>query len=252
MKEAGYGGSFLEKLWEILAEPANHPYICWQPSGLSFVIHDVQDFETYVLTKYFKHSNHNSFVRQLNMYSFVKTCNDSNYREFQNPFFQRARRDLMINIKRKASAPGASKDILQPKKVTEGMTQRQRAMIAQQQADEEAAERAKLRAEVHKTTTKQKETGLTNLMLPSPGLNGNSVTWDKENRDGGAIYLNQRSGSISLTGCTFSDNSAGFIAGAIWVGESAATLTDCTFSGNSAVSGCWHEWHVHVDSWIDT
>ena len=140
-RESGYGGSFLDKLWDILAEPTNHPYISWQPSGLSFVIHDVTDFEMHVLTKYFKHSNHNSFVRQLNMYSFVKTCNDSNYREFQNPFFQRDRKDLMANIKRKASVPGA-RDTSQPKKSSEGLTQRQRAMIAQQHADEEAAERA--------------------------------------------------------------------------------------------------------------
>ena len=47
-RELGTGGTFLEKLWEILSEPSNTPYINWQPDGLSFVIHDVKLFEANV------------------------------------------------------------------------------------------------------------------------------------------------------------------------------------------------------------
>ena len=181
-RELGTGGTFLEKLWEILSEPSNTPYINWQPDGLSFVIHDVKLFEANVLTKYFKHSNHNSFVRQLNMYSFVKTCNDSNYREFQNPLFQRERKDLMTSIKRKASAAGANskEDSNAPKKLTEGQTSRQRAMIERQQAEEEAAASAKKRAslETGSRAPRRDSFGAASMMLPSPNLQNNNVSWD--------------------------------------------------------------------------
>lgn len=182
-RELGTGGSFLEKLWEILDEPSNEPYICWQPEGLSFVILDIQDFEANVLTKYFKHSNHNSFVRQLNMYAFVKTCNDSTYREFQNPHFQRARKDLMVNIKRKASVAGAGKETAATNKLTEGQTSRQKAMLKRQEEEEEAAEAVKKRmnAGTENTTRRGKResaTGVTPLMMPSPNLHNQNVSWD--------------------------------------------------------------------------
>jgi HSF-type DNA-binding len=94
--------AFLEKLYDIMENVSLQPYISWQPDGLSFLIKDVQAVSEFVLPYYFKHNNIQSFVRQLNMYNFSKTRHDSNYREFRQPLFQRGRRDLLSDIKRKS------------------------------------------------------------------------------------------------------------------------------------------------------
>jgi hypothetical protein len=93
--------AFLEKLYDILEDISLESYISWQPDGQSFLIRDVNSVSELVLPHYFKHNNIQSFVRQLNMYSFTKTRHDSNYREFRQPLFQRGRRDLLSIIKRK-------------------------------------------------------------------------------------------------------------------------------------------------------
>ena len=96
--------AFLQKLMDMLSAAEYSEYIAWQPSGHAFLIKDVQKLEEIVLQNYFKHSNLQSFIRQLNMYSFSKTCHDPNYREFANPMFMRGRRDLLSQIKRKAQS----------------------------------------------------------------------------------------------------------------------------------------------------
>lgn len=98
--------AFLEKLYEILENPELESHIAWQPDGLSFLIKQPNTFSETILPNYFKHNNIQSFVRQLNMYSFTKTRHDSNYREFRQPNFQKGRRDLLALIKRKTQ--GAS------------------------------------------------------------------------------------------------------------------------------------------------
>jgi len=94
--------AFLEKLYEILSDSSNEPYIAWRPDGTAFLIKKVSEVQEIVLPKYFKHSNLQSFVRQLNMYNFAKTCHDPTYREFRNAYFIRGRRDLLTLIRRKA------------------------------------------------------------------------------------------------------------------------------------------------------
>jgi hypothetical protein len=95
--------AFLEKLFGILDEksPYNH-LIAWQPDGESFIIKKVHEFSEIVLPKYFKHSNIQSYIRQLNMYGFSKTRHDSTHREFTHKLFRRGRRDLLSLIKRKS------------------------------------------------------------------------------------------------------------------------------------------------------
>eukprot|EP01031_Cornospumella_fuschlensis_P024915 gene24915-30101_t len=95
--------AFLEKLFDILDD--NSPYshlISWQPDGASFIIKKVHEFSETVLPKYFKHSNIQSYIRQLNMYGFSKTRHDSNHREFTHKMFRKGRRDLLPLIKRKS------------------------------------------------------------------------------------------------------------------------------------------------------
>jgi hypothetical protein len=109
--------AFLEKLYDIMENVSLQPYISWQPDGLSFLIKDVQAVSEFVLPYYFKHNNIQSFVRQLNMYNFSKTRHDSNYREFRQPLFQRGRRDLLSDIKRKSQVP-AEKSAASKRKYT--------------------------------------------------------------------------------------------------------------------------------------
>lgn len=96
---------FLEKLFVILEDESIQDIISWQSDGNSFIIKKPTDLEEIVLPKYFKHNNIQSFVRQLNMYSFSKTRHDSNFREFKQPKFMKGRRDLLHLIKRKQSFP---------------------------------------------------------------------------------------------------------------------------------------------------
>lgn len=114
-KSAAAPAAFLEKLYDILEDVSLESYISWQPDGQSFLIRDVNSVSELVLPHYFKHNNIQSFVRQLNMYSFTKTRHDSNYREFRQPLFQRGRRDLLSLIKRKTQGSSEKNAIMKRK-----------------------------------------------------------------------------------------------------------------------------------------
>ena len=121
-KSGGMSGAaaFLEKLYDILDDAAHYSeYIAWQPSGDAFLIKKVDGLQDHVLPRFFKHSNLQSFVRQLNMYGFSKTSHDPSHREFRNPTFIKGRRDLLGQIKRKAQnqsthAGGEPEGVLPP------------------------------------------------------------------------------------------------------------------------------------------
>lgn len=72
------------------------------------MIHDLQKFTHEILPKYFKHSNFNSFVRQLNMYGFHKTKQDPQWREFKHPLFRKGHRELLSQIERRARHAGGN------------------------------------------------------------------------------------------------------------------------------------------------
>ncbi|OAD02290.1 heat shock factor-type transcription factor [Mucor lusitanicus CBS 277.49] len=79
----------------------------WGAEGDTFVVKDPNEFARHILPKHFKHSNFQSFVRQLNKYDFHKLrMPDDGHRlygdqawEFQHPNFKYNRRDLLEDIK---------------------------------------------------------------------------------------------------------------------------------------------------------
>ncbi|CAK93879.1 unnamed protein product (macronuclear) [Paramecium tetraurelia] len=95
--------AFLLKTYEIIDNPQNHDIIGWNEEGTAFIVKKVNEFSDIILPKSFKHSNFASFVRQLNMYDFHKTRHDNNENEFKHKLFQRGKKHLLSQIKRKTN-----------------------------------------------------------------------------------------------------------------------------------------------------
>lgn len=66
--------SFVHKLYNILEDETLNELIWWASDGISFHIKPIEEFSQ-TLSKYFKHTNITSFVRQLNIYGFHKINN---------------------------------------------------------------------------------------------------------------------------------------------------------------------------------
>jgi len=95
---------FLSKTFEIFSNEENSDICGFGDSGNSIVIRKVPEFCS-ILPQHFKHENLQSFVRQLNMYDFHKTAQDTNNLEFQHTYFRKGRADLLHLIRRKTSDP---------------------------------------------------------------------------------------------------------------------------------------------------
>ena len=96
--------TFLRKLFDIVNKGLHPEIVAWVSDGKSFEIKSKEKFVTKILPVHFKHSNMNSFVRQLNMYDFHKVRRSSEEIIFQHPFFLKDRADLLVMIKRKTNA----------------------------------------------------------------------------------------------------------------------------------------------------
>ncbi|EAL19201.1 hypothetical protein CNBH3000 [Cryptococcus deneoformans B-3501A] len=85
--------------------------IYWSANGTTFTCPNPTEFSKVVLPRYFKHNNWQSFVRQLNMYSYVNdiysTSTDPQAWEFRHSLFRRGEAHLLPSIKRKSSRPSA-------------------------------------------------------------------------------------------------------------------------------------------------
>lgn len=99
---------FILKLWKMINDPQCDDLISWSEDGQSFIILDPPRFSQ-ELSKYFKHNNISSFIRQLNMYGFkkVSTIENSGLHpltddlHFYHPDFTKDHPDQLEAIKRK-------------------------------------------------------------------------------------------------------------------------------------------------------
>eukprot|EP00602_Paraphysomonas_sp_CaronLab_P006591 CAMPEP_0185035024 /NCGR_PEP_ID=MMETSP1103-20130426/25689_1 /TAXON_ID=36769 /ORGANISM="Paraphysomonas bandaiensis, Strain Caron Lab Isolate" /LENGTH=441 /DNA_ID=CAMNT_0027571927 /DNA_START=134 /DNA_END=1459 /DNA_ORIENTATION=+ len=98
---------FLTKTYGIFSDKAHQDICGWGPNGDTIQVRKIDEFSKKILPKYFKHSNFQSFVRQLNMYDFHKTVQDPGNGEFQHVYFLKDRPDLLHLIKRKANSRSA-------------------------------------------------------------------------------------------------------------------------------------------------
>ncbi|MCL7023476.1 hypothetical protein MKW94_012609 [Papaver nudicaule] len=90
---------FLVKCYDMVDDASTNSIISWCDSNDSFKIHDMIRFQKELLSKYFKHSNFSSFMRQLNTYGFRKL--DPDQFIFGNEKFVKGKKQLLKDISRR-------------------------------------------------------------------------------------------------------------------------------------------------------
>ena len=115
---------FILKLWRMVNDPQCDELISWSDNGQSFIINNPPRFSQ-ELSKYFKHNNLSSFIRQLNMYGFRKVATIENPGaddlHFYHPDFLRGCKERLENIKRKL--PQKLAETIDLKNVYKGITE---------------------------------------------------------------------------------------------------------------------------------
>ncbi|XP_074344042.1 heat stress transcription factor B-2b-like [Apium graveolens] len=92
----------------MLDNPDNNNLIAWTANGSSFIVKDKDEFARNLLAKNFRHSNYDTFVRQLNSYGFERV--DYGFYEYQHDSFRRGEKHRLLEMhpapsKRKSSPP---------------------------------------------------------------------------------------------------------------------------------------------------
>lgn len=92
---------FLKRLFRETSDPENKQ-ICWSNDGRRVVIVDKDRFVKTTLKRLSKTKDYSGFVRQLNIYGFVKMKNDRNSgaEEYYNSFFRKDEPHLLEQIVR--------------------------------------------------------------------------------------------------------------------------------------------------------
>jgi len=94
-----WGGTpFIINTYQLVGDQNTSHLVAWSPTKDSFIVLNTVDFTNQILPKYFKHSNFNSFLRQLNAYGFRKT---ENKWEFKHECFKEGQPQLLQEITRK-------------------------------------------------------------------------------------------------------------------------------------------------------
>ncbi|KAG0036109.1 hypothetical protein BGZ82_004692 [Podila clonocystis] len=109
-KQSKVRSMFVDKLLKMVEDPSIQHLISWAKEGDMFYVYNCVKLSQYILPKFFKHNNWQSFVRQLNMYGFHKKESSMNRKnpetqrwQFYHPHFQREFPHLRKNIKRKST-----------------------------------------------------------------------------------------------------------------------------------------------------
>lgn len=92
-----HGKPFIVKLFEIFSK--EDPSYKWTENGNILII-NTYNFAENIMPKYYKSSSITSFIRQLNMYGFTKKSSKSNILEYNHPFFQKGKAELLLLITR--------------------------------------------------------------------------------------------------------------------------------------------------------
>ncbi|KAF9423485.1 hypothetical protein BGZ94_008256 [Podila epigama] len=124
-KPAKVRSMFVDKLLKMVEDPSIQHLISWAKEGDMFYVYNCVKLSQYILPKFFKHNNWQSFVRQLNIYRYDREESSMNRKnpetqrwQFYHPHFQREFPHLRVHIKRKSSrsiatAPPASRVVFE-------------------------------------------------------------------------------------------------------------------------------------------
>jgi len=94
---------FVVKTFLLISDVANHDCVSWSSSKDSFIIWKPNEFASQILPRYFKHSNLNSFVRQLNAYGFHKVETEKLEFKHSESLFKEGMPNLLNQIERRKS-----------------------------------------------------------------------------------------------------------------------------------------------------
>ena len=90
----------LHRLLEDAASSNYEDIVCFLPHGRSFIVHDIEKFETIVMPRYFKMSVWKSFRRQLNLYDFTRVACGPDRGSYYHKSFVRGKPELLDGIRR--------------------------------------------------------------------------------------------------------------------------------------------------------
>jgi len=101
----------LYQLLEDATNNGNEDIVCFLPHGYSFVVKDIEKFETIVMPTYFKMSEWKSFRRQINLYDFTRVAYGPDRGSYYHKSFVRGKPELLDDMKRSKLKGDRSKNL---------------------------------------------------------------------------------------------------------------------------------------------